>query len=193
MDIRSIQLNFSEYGCSKAKLENLPPLTDEKQRQYILTGFDKISYHLFYSKDGLSWTLLHCDEQSNPHPYFECQCMARYLRLEIRKMSFDGVASLSGFRVFGFGFGAIPDAIETLTIDWLSDTQAKIVWNKAKGAIGYELKWGIAKDKLYNSYLVYEKNELEFGSFTSGLPYWFELCSFNENGRSVSAVVQGRE
>jgi hypothetical protein len=108
-------------------------------------------------------------------------------------MSFEGIASLSGFRVFGFGFGSIPDAVDSLKIDWLSDTQAKIVWNESKGAIGYELKWGIEKDKLYNSYLVYEKNELEFGSFTSGLPYWFELCSFNENGRSVSAVVQGRE
>ncbi len=51
-------------------------------------------------------------------------------------------------------------------------------------AQGYNVRWGIAPDKLYSSWLVYDANQLELKSLTVGQSYYFAVESFNESGVS---------
>ena len=53
-----------------------------------------------------------------------------------------------------------------------------------KNCQGYNIRWGIAPDKLYNSWLVYGKNELLLKSLTTDQSYYFTIEAFNENGIS---------
>jgi hypothetical protein len=59
-----------------------------------------------------------------------------------------------------------------------------------KGAQGYNVLWGIAPDKLYSSWMVYDANELFMKSLTVDQDYYFSIEAFNENGVSERTEVQ---
>ncbi|MBU2045963.1 MAG: fibronectin type III domain-containing protein, partial [Bacteroidetes bacterium] len=63
---------------------------------------------------------------------------------------------------------------------------AMVTWDKAKDAQGYNIKWGIAPDKLYNSWLIYGENHLDLKSLNDDQIYYFSIEAFNENGISKS-------
>lgn len=95
-----------------------------------------------------------------------------------------GKFALSGFRVFGKGAGLVPDTVRNLTIlrgkeeprnSWLR-------WRQTDGAVGYTIYMGIAPDKLYNNIMVYHANEYYFNGMEKGVPYYFQIEAFNENG-----------
>ena len=62
-----------------------------------------------------------------------------------------------------------------------------LTWEAGKNCQGYNIRWGIAPDKLYNSWLVYGKNELLLKSLTTDQSYYFTIEAFNENGISEPA------
>jgi hypothetical protein len=75
--------------------------------------------------------------------------------------------------------------VKSFKVDRQKDQRdALLTWNKVNGAQGYNIKWGIAPDKLYNSWLVYDANNLDMKSLTLGQSYYFSIESFNENGVS---------
>jgi hypothetical protein len=59
-----------------------------------------------------------------------------------------------------------------------------ITWDAQKNVQGYNVLWGIAPDKLYSSWLVYDKNSLELRSLSVDQGYYFAVEAFNENGIS---------
>jgi hypothetical protein len=59
-----------------------------------------------------------------------------------------------------------------------------ITWSAQADAQGYNILWGIAPDKLYNSWMVYDKNELLLKSLSTDQSYYFSIETFNENGIS---------
>jgi hypothetical protein len=54
-------------------------------------------------------------------------------------------------------------------------------WDKAEGAEGYIVRYGIAPDKLYNQYQVYGE-QTEIRTLTKGISYYFRVDSFNAGG-----------
>ncbi|MGB4341650.1 MAG: fibronectin type III domain-containing protein, partial [Dysgonamonadaceae bacterium] len=54
---------------------------------------------------------------------------------------------------------------------------------------GYTIRWGIAPDKLYNSWLVYNDNQLMLRSLTVDQQYYFTIEAFNENGISEQCTL----
>ena len=69
-----------------------------------------------------------------------------------------------------------------------------MTWEAGKNCQGYNIRWGIAPDKLYNSWLVYGKNELLLKSLTTDQSYYFTIEAFNENGISEPArLVEAKE
>jgi xylan 1,4-beta-xylosidase len=54
------------------------------------------------------------------------------------------------------------------------------------GAVGYNILWGIAPDKLYQTYQVWGDAEpqLELRALTVGQAYFYAIEAFNENGVS---------
>jgi hypothetical protein len=83
------------------------------------------------------------------------------------------------------GEGEKPEKVKNFVVSRTGDSRdAKIKWDKVKNAVGYNIRWGIAPDKLYNSWLLYEEAELVLRSLDKNTTYWFTIEAFNENGVS---------
>ncbi|HXB06320.1 MAG TPA: fibronectin type III domain-containing protein, partial [Puia sp.] len=61
---------------------------------------------------------------------------------------------------------------------------AWIKWRPAEDAYAYNLYYGTAPDKLYNSIMVYNTNEYWFKVMDSKKTYYFAIEALNENGVS---------
>ncbi|MNY56138.1 Fibronectin type III domain protein [compost metagenome] len=61
---------------------------------------------------------------------------------------------------------------------------AMISWKKQTDAIGYNIYYGIAPDKLYNTIMVYDESAYDFRGLDKDTKYYFTVEAFNENGIS---------
>ena len=59
-----------------------------------------------------------------------------------------------------------------------------ITWTGSDAAQGYNVRWGIAPDKLYNSWLIYGAEELTLNCLCAGQEYFVQVEAFNTNGIS---------
>ena len=93
--------------------------------------------------------------------------------------------------MFGLGEGKAPQKVKKLNLERQADRRdIAISWTPVKGAQGYNVLWGIAPDKLYSSWMVYDANELFMKSLTVDQDYYFSIEAFNENGVSERTEVQ---
>jgi hypothetical protein len=103
--------------------------------------------------------------------------------------------AVSDIRVFGNGGGNTPETPKNLEAKRDTDERnAFIKWEKVEGAVGYNILWGIAPDKLYQTYQIWadEPSEKEIRALNVGVKYYFAIEAFNENGVSkVSEVLGG--
>jgi len=88
---------------------------------------------------------------------------------------------ISGLRVFGNGEGAKPAQAEAAGIR-VDALDAKISWQHIENAQGCNVRYGVAPDKLYLSWLVYDADEVTLSTLTAGQEYYICVDSFNENG-----------
>jgi len=147
-------------------------------------------YKLYASSDGKRWTLL-VDKSNNrtdiPHDYVELSrpVKTRYIKLENIHLP-GGKFAVSGLRVFGKGHGQKPDTVSNLIVlRTVKDKRsAWIKWRPVDNAYGYNIYFGTAPDKLYNSILVYDANEYWFKGMDNEKPYYFSIETLNENGMS---------
>ena len=57
--------------------------------------------------------------------------------------------------------------------------EANVIWEPVAGADGYVVRYGIEKNKLYNSYIVYGKNQLYMHSMNTKPEYYFDVEAFS--------------
>lgn len=169
--VYALQLNYNDYHSGLyGKPEGL-------YHRYVIEG----------SLDGVVWHTL-VDKSKNfkdvPHDYVELAQpeQARFIRYRNIHVPTPHL-SLSGLRVFGLGDGKAPAAVEKVTVNRRADRRdALVTWDARTDAQGYVVRWGIAPDKLYSSWMVYETSELELKGLTVDQPYHFTVEAFNENG-----------
>ena len=171
--VYAIQLNYHDY---KSDLYGRVP---GLHHRYVIEG----------SVDGKSWQTL-VDRRNSfrdvPNDYVELASprAVRYVRYRNIHVPTPNL-SISDLRVFGLGQGRPPAAVRSLAVNRHRDRRdATISWEQQKNCQGYNVLWGIAPDKLYNSWLVYDKNSLELRSLTTDQTYYFAVEAFNENGIS---------
>jgi hypothetical protein len=148
---------------------------------------------MYHSPDGKNWQLLADlaqEKQDRPNAYIELPkpVKTRYIKFEHVYVPTPNLA-VSDIRVFGNGYGKAPKSPAGLKALRQQDARnANITWKPVPGAVGYNILWGIGKDKLYQTYQVWaeEGNTLELRALTLGQDYYFAIEAFNENG--VSAV-----
>ena len=105
-----------------------------------------------------------------------------------------GVPAVSGLRVFGKGNGSAPASVERLIYKRSQDgLNLKLQWTAAEGAEGYNVRYGISPDKLYNSWQVIGKTELDLSMINADTQYWVAIDSYNENGMTESRVFSTAE
>ncbi len=146
------------------------------------------------SEDGVNWTTI--VDRSNsykdtPNAYIMLSQPVKAKYIRYNNISVPGVnLALSEIRVFGLGSGKKPKGVKNFSIKRQEDRRdAKITWDAVVGAQGYNVYWGIAKDKLYNSWMVYDKNELLLPSLDVPTGYFFQIEAFNENGISTKSEI----
>lgn len=154
-------------------------------------------YHRYYvegSSDGQTWTVLADRRKSykdTPNDYVELAHPAkvRYVRYRNVHVPTPHLA-IAELRVFGLGTGQAPKKVEDVRLQRQDDRRdVAIRWNPVKGAQGYNVLWGIAPDKLYSSWMVYDVNELFMRSLTTTQDYYFCIEAFNENGVSERSDI----
>jgi hypothetical protein len=169
----AIQLNYHDY---KSDLYGKIP---GMYHRYTIEG----------SADGTTWITL-VDRKNSfrdvPNDYVELAApqtvrFVRYKNIHVPTP----YLSISGLRVFGVGQGKAPLLVKNVSIDRKKDPRdAMITWDKQPNVQGYNVLWGIAPCKLYNSWMVYDANQLNLKSLAVGQSYYFSIEAFNENGIS---------
>jgi xylan 1,4-beta-xylosidase len=170
--INAVQINYAENGT---KLFGRSP---DIYYQYMLE----------YSTDNNTWKTLADNTQSKtdvPHDYIELAnpVKARYIKLTNYRMP-DGTFALAGLRVFGNGGGRDPNKVENFGV-LRSETdrcEVKLKWAPKPDAVGYNIRYGTQKDKLYHNYQVLGADTVTIRSLNSSAKYYFTIDAFNENG-----------
>jgi hypothetical protein len=148
------------------------------------------------SQDGQEWTVVGDSRGTGldaPHAYLvlDAPCQTRFVRVTSGRLPFDGVFAVSGVRVFGTGDGDAPPPVRARAIR-VDDRTARIEWDAAPGAVGYNVRYGRHPQKLYHSWLVYERTALDLRSLNADAEYWVAVDAFGEagvaSGEPVSAA-----
>lgn len=90
--------------------------------------------------------------------------------------------AVSGLRVFGEGNTPAPEKADQVRGGRTDPMTAQITWKKASGAMGYNVRFGIAPDKLYLSHMVYGENKVLLTALNAGQSYYVCVDSFGEGG-----------
>ena len=170
--VNAVQINYAENGT---KLFGRNP---EIYYQYLLE----------YSTDNKTWKTLADKTQSKtdvPHDYIELTTpiKTRYIKLTNVQMP-DGTFALAGLRIFGNGGGQAPVKVANFGVTRQESDKCvvKLKWNKQSDAVGYNIRYGIQKDKLYHNYQVIGSDSVTIRSLLSPSNYYFTIDAFNENG-----------
>lgn len=151
-------------------------------------------YTIEGSLDGMSWMTLvdRSDSYEDvPNDYVELgkPQNARFIRFKNIHVPTPNL-SISDLRVFGIGQGKAPDRVKNFAVERYEDRRdAMITWDAQPNAQAYNVLWGIAPDKLYTSWMVYEDDQLELKALTVDQSYYFTIEAFNENGISGRTKV----
>jgi xylan 1,4-beta-xylosidase len=171
-ELNAVQVNFAE---NDTKLMGRGPGINY---QYLLE----------YSSDKRTWKTL-VDKTGNktdvPQDYIELKTpvKARYIRLTNYRVP-DGTFALAGLRVFGNASGKAPFPVENVQLSRSENDRCvvKINWARSAGAIGYNIRYGSGKNKLYHTYQVLGTDAVTIGSLNSQQKYYFTVDAFNESG-----------
>lgn len=181
-DVYAIQVNYNDYESDL--YGKIPGL----YHQYIIEG----------SLYGEHWEIL-VDRSNNsidvPNDYVQLPTpkKARLIRFKNLHVPTPHL-SISGLRIFGKGNGKTPKTVKGLNIIRNDKRRgALITWKAQENAQGYNVLWGIAPDKLYSSWLLYDKNTLQLKSLNTDQAYYFSVEAFNENGVSEKSKLMTLE
>jgi len=179
-DVKAIQINYADY----------------KSGLYGSDSAVVTQFRLQSSVDGRQWTTvgdLSRETRDRPNAYIELSepARARFVRYEHIHVGAANLA-ISDIRVFGNGPGSYPASPKGLTARRDRDERnAVITWQPVRGAVGYNLRWGISPSKLYQTYQRFadQGTRLELRALTVGQAYWVAIESFDENGVSMLSSV----
>ncbi len=141
------------------------------------------------SEDGKNWKTVVDRSKSEidaPNAYLvlDNPVKAKYVRYNNIKVPGNNFA-MSEVRVFGLGLGEAPNKVSNFKINREKDRRdISFSWNKVEGAQGYNIRWGIAPNKLYQSWQVYDTNTHFMRCLDRDTPYYFTIEAYNENGIS---------
>ncbi len=181
-EVKAFQVNYTDYKSD---------IFAQDTNVYI-------QFRMYYSLDNKTWHLM-CDltrdKQDRPNAYEELPnpVRARYIRYEHVYVATPNLA-VCDIRIFGNGSGAAPKTPTNLKASRQKDERnADISWDKVPNVVGYNILWGIAPDKLYETYQIWgdEPNKLELRAVSVGQKYYYSIEAFNENGVSKQSAVVG--
>ena len=178
-DVKALQVNFTDYKSNRYGTDSVYPAR----------------FRILGSRDNATWmTLADLSHESRdrPNAYIELPAArrVRYVRYVHGSVASPKLA-ISDIRVFGNSDGPPPSVPASATVRRdVDERNAFVSWTPVKGAVGYNVRWGIAPNKIRQSYQVWADapSQLEVRALNTGVDYWFAVESFDENGVSAMTV-----
>lgn len=191
-DIRAIQINFADDHPNIQPPRGTEFTGDIYDSRWIDTVHQPTRWVLEGSADGETWTAIEDKSQvdsdlSHDLVVREDGVQARYLKLTVLAVPYGQPATVSGLRVFGLGHGVSPAPAKEVKAAWQGDLDLYLTWTG--DAMGYEVLWGYAPDKLYHSYEVFD-TKVHLGGLVKGQPVYVRVDSFNESGITEGTVFR---
>ncbi|GGF28871.1 endo-1,4-beta-xylanase [Echinicola rosea] len=178
MDVKAVQINFQDFN---SEIFGRP---DTLRQQFVIKT----------SLDGANWEIV-ADYSNNqrdmPHGYIELDkaVEARYVRYE-HVYCTNKFLAISELRVFGNGQEALPETPSNFAVKRQSDRRNTLLsWDPVDGATGYVIYWGISKEKLNLSALMYDQSEYELRALNTDQSYYYQVEAFDENGISKKSEI----
>jgi hypothetical protein len=182
--VKAVQVNYADY----------------KSQLYGTDSTVYTQFRLRVSDDGMQWRtvadLSREPRRDRPNAYVELTAptRARFVRYEHIHVGAANLA-ISDIRIFGNGTGRVATPTELTGRRDRDERNALISWAPVPGAVGYNVRWGIAPTKLYLTYQRFgdQGTTLELRALTVGQEYWVAIESFSETGVSaLSRAIQVR-
>jgi xylan 1,4-beta-xylosidase len=181
-EVKALQVNYTDY---KSDIFDNDPA-----RVYT-------QFKVYHSLNGKQWKMMvdltNQKKRDRPNAYVELDnpVRTRFIKYEHGFVASPNLA-ISDIRIFGNGYGGLPKTPAKFTAKRDVDARnAFITWEKVAGAVGYNILWGIAKDKLYQTYQLFadQPTSLEIRALSKEVEYYFAIEAFNENGVSKVGEV----
>jgi hypothetical protein len=192
--VHSLQVNLAEHQLRPlARRSRKDTTTTALWRRYINQSEPATEFMIQLSPDRTDWTTVYDSRpsgESRSHVFIELDRPGdyRYVRVTGFQQPYGGRFAVSGLRLFGRGSGKPPSAV-TPTARRTGPLNAHVTWPAVPGAQGYNLRYGLAADKLYSSWQLDARTSHDLGSLNAGHDYWVAVDSFNENGITRSKPV----
>ena len=187
--IRAVQVNFADY--KSGRFADAPDIYTE----FLLQA----------SIDGQHWQEIARTEpprRDRPNAYFDLASpvRARFIRYVHGHVGAANLA-ISDMRVFGNADGPPPARpVRLSAVRHADQRDATIRWARVPGAVGYNIRFGIRRDRLTLTHQIWADElgsgatvQKELRSLNVGVPYYAAVEAFNESGVSkLSRVVPVR-
>lgn len=188
-DVRAVQVNLAD----EALVVDFPADSygDDRKTRHIETRPQISHYTVETSLDGKAWTLREdvARECSNGYYEYVDGIRARYIRVTGGELPYGQTLRISGLRVFGNGEDDRPAQADAKAVR-VDALDGKISWQHIENAQGCNVRYGIAPDKLYQSWLVYDADEVTLSTLMAGQEYYVCVDSFNENGITTGKIIK---
>ena len=179
-DIRAIQVNFDHIGAEQPQRGGFggfgPQPTPEHYQNYTVeVSVDKNTWILVENKPN--------NKQEFRHVYIELPAPvnARYVKVT-NLGTYDGAKfCMKDLRVFGNPKAGKSTVVKDVKVVRNANDrrEATLLWDPVPNADGYIVRYGLSKNKLYNSYIVYDDNFLRMHSLNTEADYVFSVESFD--------------
>lgn len=178
-EVRAVQVDYADHQSGIWKHD------DSVYTQFKLWG----------SQDGQSWSVLSDLTDSGGEPRRDRACAyqqlksparVRFVRYEHGYTAGPHLA-LADLRVFGRAPGEAPARPSAVEARRDADPRnCQVSWKAVPGARGYNVRWGLSQDKLYQTYQVWSEagTRLNIRALNRGVGYSFAVEAFNESGVS---------
>ncbi|MGH7444783.1 MAG: family 43 glycosylhydrolase, partial [Longimicrobiales bacterium] len=152
-EVKAVQVNF----------------VDDESDIFVNDSTVYTTFRLEHSRNGNDWQPLAttpgsecgaaptCERRDRPNAYIELPApvRTRHVRYVHEHVGAPNLA-ISDLRVFGNGDGAPPPTPRGMSVRRDDDARnAFVEWEAVPGTVGYNVVWGIAPDKLYQTYQVF--------------------------------------
>lgn len=193
-EVYAVQINFADCNHEMPWIDVSRMHQESMGLRYIETKAQRTAYVLEGSADAQTWISLkdrHAEEGDYSHDFIVMNesVQLRYLRVSKMVLPYRGVPAISGLRVFGSGTGDKPQGVKSLKAIRLSDGSIELSWASVSNADGYNIRYGIAEDKLYASWQVYGETHLNLTTINTDKAYYIAVDSFNENGVTQGKII----
>ena len=178
--VRAVQVNYADY--KSGRFGDAPDIYTE--------------FELQHSVDGTNWLPLARPDgprRDRPNAYVELPqpVRTRFIRWVNGHVGAKNLA-VSDIRVFGNADGRAPARPGGVVGRRHQDERdATVRWTKVLGAVGYNIRFGIRRDRLTHTYQLWADElgdgrtlQKDLRSLNVGAPYWVAVEAFNETGVS---------